>query len=127
MIRHGEDPFLECSGDGFRPFSALTARGPGGASIEHIYQTSKIIDGRYVRNIAQGKGKLADNQEECAKLYSTLWDRYIEENPALGRLLMRQSGLSDKYGQRGHVCQATELWRIRERLLRDQNIPVESA
>lgn len=28
-------------------------------------------------------------------------------------ILCQYNGVSDMFGQRGHVCQATELWRIR--------------
>jgi hypothetical protein len=53
------------------------------------------------------------NQEEVIKLYSQLWDEYISENPDLLKLIRDASGLSDMFGQEGHCCQATELWRIR--------------
>ena len=35
------------------------------------------------------------------------------ENPGLLDVLRAASGLSDIFGQPGHCCQATELWRIR--------------
>ena len=62
----------------------------------------------------QAKGKLAVNQTECVRLYSKLWDTYIAEHPELMDELLNATGLSDLFGQPGHVCQATELWRIRE-------------
>jgi hypothetical protein len=46
-------------------------------------------------------------------LYSRLWDDYIAENPSLLTELQRHPGLQDMFGQTGHCCQATELWRIR--------------
>ena len=33
-------------------------------------------------------------------------------------VLINATGLSDVFGQPGHVCQATELWRIRNDLIR---------
>jgi len=51
---------------------------------------------------------------ETQYLYSLLWNLYIVENPSLLYTLNRASGLSDIYGQEGHVCQATELWRIKQ-------------
>ena len=61
----------------------------------------------------EAKGKRAINQDECSKLYSELWDQYIDENPELIQVLLSASSLSDRFGQIGHCCQATELWRIR--------------
>jgi hypothetical protein len=46
-------------------------------------------------------------------LYSVLWDEYIAENPHLLSVLTESTGLQDLFGQAGHACQATELWRIR--------------
>lgn len=115
MIKHGKFPYLECSGEGYKPLSAFFAI-VDGKSIEFVYQCSKIINGQKARSIAEGKGKKADNQEECDKIYGLLWDRYIKQRPELLALIRQQSGLSDKFGQPGHVCQATELWRIRNDL-----------
>jgi hypothetical protein len=47
------------------------------------------------------------------RFYAQLWDEYIEENPELLSVIREASGLSDIFGQPGHMCQATELWRIR--------------
>jgi hypothetical protein len=120
LIRHGEPPYLECSGRGDSRFSAFHARvqAYGGRQIEHIYQAAKVFSGGVTGlTWRQAKGKRAINQEEVARLYSDLWDAYIEENPHLKSVLIAASGLSDMFGQPGHVCQATELWRIRQRLI----------
>lgn len=115
MIKHGEAPFLECSSRGDRRFSAFFARLPkrGGKTIEQIYQGHKIVRGVSGHTPKEVKGIQADNQEECNKLYSILWDEYIKEHPELLIILKSASGVSDYFGQRGHCCQATELWRIR--------------
>lgn len=116
MIRHGEAPFLECSGRGDKRFSAFYARidGRGRLSIEQVYQGAKIIGGRKGWPLWKAKNKRAENQEEVAKLYGRLWDEYIlVENPHLLAILKAASGLSDMFGKPGHCCQATELWRIR--------------
>lgn len=116
MIRHGEAPFLECSSRGCKVFSAFNARLKKYhyRSIEEIYQAAKVLeDGSSGHPWRIAKGKRAVNAEEVAKLYSQLWDEYIEENPAFLDLLKSYNGLSDIFGQPGHVCQATELWRIR--------------
>lgn len=115
MVRHGVPPFLECSSRGDKRFSAFHARvGGTDRSIEEIYQGSKVLeDGSTNHNWRTAKGKKARNARECAILYSKLWDKYIEENPELLEVLGRASGLSDIFGQPGHCCQATELWRIR--------------
>lgn len=120
MIRHGEAPYLECSSAGDKRFSAFHAIVPGTLyTIEQIYQGSKILeDGRTNLSIKEAKGKKAVNQEELREMYSLLWDIYIIVNTELQEVLMNAKGLSDMYGQPGHVCQATELWRIREELLR---------
>lgn len=118
MIQHGNPPFLECSSQGERRLSAFVARikGRDNKTIEEIYQASKVLeDGSTGLNWRQAKGKKAVNQDECNRLYALLWDEYIAENPDLLELIRGQSGLQDKFGQVGHCCQATELWRIRNR------------
>jgi hypothetical protein len=119
MIRHGEPPFLECSGKGEKAFSAFFACiiARGRKSIEQLYQEHKVFeDGSTGLCIRDAKGRLAINQEECNKFYGQLWDEYIKENPKLLTYLRRWPGLQDSFGQPGHVCQATELWRIRNDL-----------
>lgn len=121
MIRHGSPPFLECSSQGDKRFSAFSARlrGRAGRSIEEIYQAAKVFeDGRTGLSWREAKGQQAVNQAEVAVLYSQLWDEYIAEHPELLDLLLLAEGLSDRFGQPGHCCQATELWRIRENYVR---------
>jgi len=113
MLSYGEPPYLECSGKGDRRFSAFYAR-VNGKTIEEQYQAAKVFeDGSTGLDWRRAKGRKAVNQEEVAKLYSQLWDKYIEEHPELLLVLKAASGLSDIFGQKGHCCQATELWRIR--------------
>lgn len=116
MIRHGVAPFLECSTRGDRRFSAFNAIviRYGGQTIENIYQGKKrFADGSTNLYWREAKGRRAVNQEECAAWYAHLWDQYIFEKPGLLDVLRAASGLSDMFGQPGHCCQATELWRIR--------------
>lgn len=116
MIRHGVAPFLECSSRGDKRFSAFYAR-VNGMTIEERFQASKILeDGSTGHGWRQAKGKKAVNQEECAEKYGMLWDHYIELNPELKDVLREATGLSDIFGQPGHCCQATELWRIKQSL-----------
>lgn len=120
MVRHGVAPFLECSSRGDKRFSAFYARIPsiGNRTIEEIYQAAKVFeDGRTGLSWREAKGKRAVNAAECQKLYSKLWDLYIEANAPLREPLVKATGLSDMFGQEGHACQATELWRIRNSLL----------
>ena len=113
MIAHGQRPYLECSSAGDRRFSAFYAK-VNGRSIEVQYQAAKrFSDGRTGLGWREAKGRRAANQAECAALYAQLWDQYIAERPELLAVLKAATGLCDKYGQVGHVCQATELWRIR--------------
>lgn len=113
MIKHGTAPFLECSSKGEKRLSAFYAR-VNGKSIEDQYQAAKVFsDGSTGLHWRAAKGKRAINAEYCARLYSALWDQYIEEHPELLNLIKQASGLSDMFGQAGHCCQATELWRIR--------------
>jgi hypothetical protein len=113
MIRHGVAPFLECSSKGDKRFSAFFAR-VDGQSIEDLYQAAKVFsDGRTGLTWREARGRVAVNQVEVAALYSALWDIYIDQNPELLAVLKQASGLSDIFGQPGHCCQATELWRIR--------------
>lgn len=117
MIQHGNPPYFECSSKGFKPFSAFYAK-VNGKSIEERYQAFKIFDdGSTGLSWKEAKGKKAVNQVLASHFYSYLWDRYIEENPDLQKILIDSTGLSDMFGQPGHCCQATELWRIRENLL----------
>lgn len=116
MVQHGSRPYLECSSQGDCRFSAFYARvrGRDGKSIEEIFQAAKVLkDGSTNNTIKRAKGKPAVNHAEVAQLYSTLWDEYIAENPHLLAVLQEASGLQDVFGQEGHCCQATELWRIR--------------
>ena len=116
VIKHGSAPFMECSTKGDKRFSAFCARVDkrGGKSIEEIYQAAKVFeDGSTGLTWREAKGRVAVNKEEIALLYSALWDEYIEENPRLLEVLKIVDGMSDMFGQRGHVCQATELWRIK--------------
>lgn len=118
MIKHGYPPYLECSSKGDSRFSAFNARikSRNNKSIEDLYQASKIFeDGSTGLSWKDAKGKRAINQKECSLFYSILWDEYIEENPTLLHVLESNSGLSDMFGQIGHCCQATELWRIKNR------------
>lgn len=116
-MRHGEPPYLECSSAGNKRLSAFFARprSLGGRSIEEAYQAAKVFeDGSTGLGVRQARGRRAVNADECADLYSRLWDEYIAENPELLDLLRSANGLSDRYGIPGHCCQATELWRIRK-------------
>lgn len=116
MIYHGKAPFLECSSAGDKRFSAYYARikGRGNQSIEEIYQAAKVFScGATGLSIKEARGKRPINIRECHDLYSRLWDEYIQENPHLLKVLVEASGLCDRFGQRGHCCQASELWRIR--------------
>src|SRR5271156_5457010 len=114
MIKHGQPPYLECSSRGDKRFSAFYAQ-VSGRSIEDTYQAAKIFDdGSTGLTWRQAKGRRAVNHDELQKLYSTLWDQYVAEHPELLIVLRDATGLQDIFGQVGHVCQATELWRIRE-------------
>lgn len=116
MIYHGVAPFLECSSAGDNRFSAYYARvmGRGGQTIEAIYQGAKVFScGATGLSIREARGKRPKNILAVRDLYSRLWDEYIQENPHLLAVLREASGLCDRFGQRGHCCQATELWRIR--------------
>jgi hypothetical protein len=121
MIRHGEPPYLECSSKGDRRFSAFYARIPsrGNRTIEEIYQAAKVFqDGSTNLHWREAKGRTAINQGEVSKLYSDLWLEYIMGNPGLWVDLVEATGISDMFGQNGHVCQATELWYIRKEIIR---------
>jgi hypothetical protein len=117
MIRHGEHPFLECSSDGDRRFSAFFARirGRGNDTIEEIYQGAKVFrNGDTGLPIDEAKGFRPANVKEVAELYSrSCGTNTFKRTRILLRVLLRYKGVSDRFGQRGHVCQATELWRIR--------------
>jgi hypothetical protein len=122
MIKHGEPPFLECSSKGTKCFSAFYAKiiKRDRNTIEEIYQASKVFeDGSTGLSWRCAKGRKPVNIEETSLLYSTLWDEYIEEHPELINILINSSGLSDMFGQEGHVCQATELWRIRNKYIKE--------
>jgi hypothetical protein len=116
MIQHGTAPFLECSSRGDRRFSAFAARikSRGNKSVEEIYQAAKVFaDGSTGLSWREAKGKRAVNADEVRALYSVLWNEYVAENPNLLAVLTEATGLQDLFGQAGHACQATELWRIR--------------
>jgi hypothetical protein len=113
VIWYGEPPFLECSTLGDRRFSAFCAR-VNGRSIEEQYQAAKRFeDGSTGLHWRQAKGRRPVNDAQTRQLYADLWDQYIWENPHLLDIIIAQTGLCDSYGRPGSVCQATELWRIR--------------
>lgn len=117
MFQIGNPPYLECSSRGDKRFSAFYAK-PSflkGKSIEEAYQAMKVFnDGRTGLSWKEAKGKLAVNQEECEKFYIFAWEEYIIENDLL-YVLKQATGLSDIFGQEGHVCQARVLWNIRNK------------
>lgn len=113
MIRYGSPPYLECSSRGDRRFSSFHAS-IDGISIESRYQAAKVFaDGKTGLTWREAKGRCPVNLAEVHKLYSKLWDTYIILNPHLVEVLRSATGVSDVFGQEGHVCQATELWRIK--------------
>lgn len=130
VIRVGEPPYHECSTKGDRRFSPFYARPRSldGFSIEEAYHAAKVFSdgstGHTWRNAKerQKSGYTVVNYEECATLYSELWDQYIAENPELIPELIGFSGLSDIFGQPGSVCQALELWRIRNAAISQRDI-----
>jgi len=118
MIRHGQPPYLECSSRGYKPFSAFYARINNAISIEELYQRFKIFeDGSTNISWREAKGRRAVNAEEATVYYKELWRTYLEQNPDLVPHLLAAKGLSDMFGQEGHVCQATVLWELREEML----------
>ena len=116
MIRHGVAPFLECSSRGDKRFSAFYAR-VGDRTIEDHYQGAKVFeDGSTGLSWREAKGRKSVNAEYMAEFYASLLDSYMEQHPELLPVIQEASGLSDVFGQEGHQCQATELWRIRDSL-----------
>lgn len=116
MLKFGSEPFLECSSKGDRRFSAFYARikSRGNKSIEELYQAYKIFnDGSTGLSWKQAKGRVPINPQACHKYYRLLWQEYMDENPELLLVLKTSTGLSDVFGQKGHCCQARELWRIK--------------
>ena len=114
MIRIGNPPYLEVSSKGDRRFSALYARigSRNFDSIEQLYQSKKLFDGKPADDWRAAKGKKADNQEECNTFYVQLWREYLQENPHLIEIVKSSTGLSDMFGQEGHMCQAIVLWQL---------------
>lgn len=115
MIKCGSPPFLECSSAGDKRFSAFYARPSslGGKSIEEAYQAMKVLpDGRTGLSWREAKGRAPVNREECIAAYDKWWLEWITQENLLSAL-QEVSGLSDKFGKPGHVCQADTLWRIR--------------
>ncbi len=117
MVKIGEPPYLECSSKGDKRFSAFYARPKclRGKSIEDAYQGMKIINGKSGLTWREAKGKFASNQKECEDYYKWLWEEYVIENDLL-YVLKSSTGLSDIFGQQGHICQAEVLWEIRNKL-----------
>lgn len=115
MLRFGKSPYLECSSRGDQRFSAFFARPRSlkGKSIEEAYQAMKIFeDGTSGLSWYAAKGKGPVNLKDCKVSYKNWWKEYITENDLL-KILRKASGLSDIFGQQGHICQAEILWEIR--------------
>lgn len=115
MVRHGSAPYLECSTKGDKRFSAFCAHVKRyNGTIEKLYQAAKVFDcGATGLSWREAKGRHPINANYCAAWYAHLWDQYIWENPNLLDVLKQSPGLSDVFGQQGHQCQASELWRIK--------------
>ena len=115
MLKFGEPPYLECSSRGVKVFSAFYARPKSlnGKSIEEAYQAMKVFeDGSTGKSWKYAKGKQAVNVVACAVAYTKWWNEWVDEQGLLPRL-KEATGLSDMFGQKGHLCQAEVLWNIR--------------
>lgn len=123
MLKRGVSPFLECSSRGDKRFSPFFAYLKGySSSIEELYQAAKVFpDGSSGKTWKEAKGKKCINQNEVRELYDLLWAQYIHENPHLGEILIKSSGLSDMFGKEGETCQASTLWEIRKKLIENSN------
>jgi len=128
MIRHGNYPWLECSTHGEKRLSAFFARprSLGGRSIEEAYQAAKVFsDGTTGLTWRQAKGREGCvNMPAVVEMYERWWREYIAENPDLRAMILSARGLQDKFGQKGHVCQASVLWRIRDELVQAEAFQV---
>ncbi len=117
MLKFGKAPFLECSSAGDKRFSAFYARlrKYGGKSIEVLYQEAKVFEGGVTRlSWREAKGKTPINIKELTVYYARLWDQYFKENPKLLDVIKKYNGFTDRYGQKGHNCQAKEILRIKK-------------
>lgn len=116
MFQIGDAPYYECSSKGDKRFSAFYARirARDNKTIEEMYQANKVFeDGSTGLGWREAKGRKPVNVKECRIWYSLLWDEYFDENPELLDVILEKSGFSDIFGQKGHACQAEEIWRIR--------------
>lgn len=115
MIRCGVAPYLECSSRGDKRLSAFYARprSLSGLSIEQAYQAMKVFeDGSTNLEWLAAKGRQAVNQAECAAAYAAWWREWVDQEQLLP-VLQAASGLSDVFGQEGHVCHWRQvLWTI---------------
>lgn len=124
MVRIGNAPYLECSSRGDKRFSAFCAYVLGN-SIEAHYQGAKVFpDGKTNLHWRKAKGRKCVNQEEVAALYKELWRFYLDTNPGLYQVLADASGLSDMFGEEGHICQAITLWELRNEWLAKRGMEV---
>lgn len=115
MIQVGSPPYLECSSKGDRRFSAFYARPRvlKGRSIEEAYQALKRFeDGTTGLHWKEAKGRRPVNLQQCHLAYIIWWRLWVKERGLLP-ILLCVSGLSDMFGEPGHICQATVLWHIR--------------
>lgn len=52
------------------------------------------------------------NYEECESAYIKWWREWLNEQ-CLWPIINEATGVSDMFGQIGHICQATVLWKLR--------------
>jgi hypothetical protein len=124
MLKYGHEPYYECSSRGDKRFSAFYARPKslGGKSIEEAYQGMKIFpDGSTGLSWREAKGKTPINIKECKEQYHKWWWEWVHEQN-LVPILLSQSGLSDMFGQPGHLCQAEVLWKIKKAYEKEESI-----
>lgn len=122
MIRCGLPPYLECSSRGDVRFSAFHARPRSlkGRTIEEAYQAMKVFDfsggttglhWKIAKRLTQLRVRIL-NLDECHAAYRVWWREWVTQQGLLPDL-RAAAGLSDTFGQEGHICQAAVLWDIR--------------
>lgn len=125
MCSYGPGPFLECSSEGDRRFSAHEVRLQvyGNSTIDEIAHAVRIYqDGSSRKSYeeccyAEALGLEVVNQRQCDTIVERLWTQYFNEHLELHGILKAVGGVSDRVVRPAKTNHVRGIWAARCKLL----------